>query len=548
MTWVSSPAAGGSARGVLVLPPLGYAWWSTHRTLRVLAEALAADGHVVARLDYHGTGDSAGDQAGDGRVTAWRQSVADAVGDLRAQGCEHVSLVGVGLGGTLALIDGERLGADAIALWAPVVDGKRWARQVRLLAEAAPEDADCPAGTLSAAGVVFSTEALADIGALSATALPCAPASRVLVVDGNPHAKLVDHLTSLGVDVDARSVAGGEQALEAGAEDAVVPVDVVEAIRAWLGPAASSSSGVTPATPRTRTLMRWRGGEVEESVVRLGVAQRTAVRCAPVGGPATPGTVVFLNSGAEPHVGPGRAWVELARDLALRGHASYRVDWCGWGESPWRGSPLDRPEMPRAVGRSAAGRPYASDAVAQTIELVRDFRGEGHDDVVLCGLCASAWAALRAVLEVDVAGVVAMNPQLYLEPGDRFWNTMPDARRGRAQEIAELHAGAASGRWDAEDRTGDHPPAARWLDRLAAVATPVTMVFAEGDDGIEYLSLRIPRRLAEAQQRGVRVVELEGVDHAMHRMWTRPRVAEAIAAAVSRMCSPSGAQVAERLS
>ena len=42
----------------------------------------------------------------------------------------------------------------------------------------------------------------------------------------------------------------------------------------------------------------------------------------------------------------------------------------------------------------------------------------GHERVVVFGLCASAWIALRAVLDAPVAGVIALNPQLYWKPGD----------------------------------------------------------------------------------------------------------------------------------
>jgi pimeloyl-ACP methyl ester carboxylesterase len=523
LTWISAPAGGVRDSGVLILPPLGYQWWSTHRTLRVLAETLAAAGHLAARLDYDGTGDSAGDQWDPGRVPAWRRSVADAVGDLRAQGCARVTLVGVRLGATLALLDGAALRADAIAAWAPVAQGRRWAREVRLLADEVPAAEDLlEGGTVAAAGLVFSSETLAELGALSVLGLEAPPAPRVLLVDGRPDERLAEHLRAVGVaDVAKRTVEGGEGALDVAAEDAVVPPEVVAAIAAWAGPAGGDARDAAVDAPGAARIA-WRGGELEEEVVRLGEHGLVAVRTDP-GGDArrAVGTLVFLNTGAEPHVGPGRAWLELTRTLALRGHRCYRVDWRGWGESPDDGH--------------APGRPYDPHTVPDTVALVRALAREEPDGLVLCGLCASAWVALRAVLEVDVAGVVALNPQLYWQPGDPVEATMAQTRRRRAQEIADITAGAAAGRWTAEDEAGARPWAAAWLDALAAAPTPVTMVFAEGDDGLEYLDTRLERRFAAARAAGLRVVELTGVDHSMHRVWTRERVADTIAAAVGEM-------------
>jgi alpha-beta hydrolase superfamily lysophospholipase len=532
LMWVSAPEGGASTSGVLVLPPLGYQWWSTHRTLRVLAETLAQDGHLVARLDYDGTGDSAGDQWDGGRVAAWRRSVADAVGDLRAQGCRHIGVVGVRLGGGLALIDGHELGADAIALWAPVSNGKRWARELRLLAEEVPAAEDLlEGGTVSSAGIVFSAQTLADLNDVSAANLTAAPAPRALIVDEQPDGKLAGLLAALGVDVEARSVAGRATALDVATEDAIVPMEVVEAIRDWFGAGAPELAGPpaapAPAAAAATARIAWRDGVVQETVTHLGPEHLAAVLTQPTAGPAKPGTLVFLNTGSEPHVGPGRAWVELARSLALQGHDCYRVDWRGWGESPSAGH--------------APGRPYDAHAIDDTVELVRALARAGREDIVLCGLCASAWVALRAVLEIDVAGVVALNPQLYWAPGDPVEATMAQTRRRRATEILEIREGARTGRWTEEDLAGERPWAAAWLDQLAAASTPVTMVFAEGDDGLEYLATRLHRRLAEARRAGLRVVELVGVDHSMHRVWTRQRVAETIASAAAEMLSPARA-------
>jgi alpha-beta hydrolase superfamily lysophospholipase len=535
MAWFSLPATGRPVSGVVVVPAVGYQWWSTHRTQRVLAEQLAAQGHLVVRIDLDGTGDSAGEATDPGRLRAWRLSIAAAVAQLRASGCETVSVVGTRLGGTLALLDGARHGADAIALWAPVVSGRRWARELRMLGEALP-DGD----GVATAGVVFSEATLAELGGLSATDVAAAPAARVLVVDAQPDAKLVAHLRALdGVVVDTRAVEGGERALDVPTEEATVPEAVVDAIAGWLGTAPARGDDDlaertdAPPAHAHAAAIPWRGGVVKEAVRRVGGL--IAIETAPEA-PATGATLVFLNTGSEPHVGPGRAWVELTRTLALAGLVCVRADWRGWGESP----DADR----------APGRPYDPHTVTDTITLVESLRAAGHRDVVLVGLCASAWVALRAVLAVGsdaLAGVIAINPQLYWQPGDPVEALLTDTRRRRAEEIAAIEDGAASGRWDAEDAAGARPWAATWLDALAAADIPITMLFAEGDDGLRFLQTRHAARLAAAQASGTVVVaELPEIDHALHRAWTRGRVAEAIAGAAAGVAAAAAAGVSAR--
>jgi pimeloyl-ACP methyl ester carboxylesterase len=197
--------------------------------------------------------------------------------------------------------------------------------------------------------------------------------------------------------------------------------------------------------------------------------------------------------------------------LAGFGYRSVRVDFRGWGESPDDGL--------------APGRPYDPHCEQDTIAIVAALRERGHDHVALVGLCAGAWVALRAVRHERVAGVIALNPQLYWQPGDPVEALMSDTRVRRTAEREREQLGARFGAWTALDVLGARSWAARWLDDLVRSGVPVSMLFAQGDDGLEYLRNRVGRRLAAARRSGVvRVVELPEVDHSMHRVWLRGRV------------------------
>ena len=63
--------AGRSGIGVVLVPPHGVEALAATKSLRVLADALAAAGHAVLRFDLPGTADSLGDETDPARLDAW---------------------------------------------------------------------------------------------------------------------------------------------------------------------------------------------------------------------------------------------------------------------------------------------------------------------------------------------------------------------------------------------------------------------------------------------------------------------------------------------
>jgi alpha-beta hydrolase superfamily lysophospholipase len=497
--WVSAtPAA--RASGVVVAPPVGYPYVTSHRALRLLADGLASDGHVVLRFDYDGTGDSAGDARDGDRVAAWRASLRAAAAELRSLGCTRLTIVGVRLGGTFALLDGAELGADAVVAWLPVTSGRRYAKELRLLATEIPGDA-----AHAVAGDVWTETTLAELGALAVD--PDAPLPPRTLVVGEPFG-----------DADVLPPAGSEGILETSAERAVTPVALLDAIRSWIGPAAGAPLDV-PAGSVEATL-----DGVRETVLRLGPHRLAAIASEPPRG-AGGATLLLLNSGSEPHVGPGRAWVAFARELARRGHRAVRADFRAWGESPADG---------------LAPVPYAEHCRDDVLELVRALEELGHRNVVPFGLCSSAYVALRAAAEQRLAGVVALNPQLYWAPPQPVELTPEENRRYRTPVRDRYDRWARFGVWSALDALGLRSPAGRWLDALRRRGTPVTLVFAAGDEGLHHLRVRLGRRFAAAlRNRSVRLVEIPDIDHSMHRVWLRGAVVDALDEALSEVAAPA---------
>jgi pimeloyl-ACP methyl ester carboxylesterase len=115
--------------------------------------------------------------------------------------------------------------------------------------------------------------------------------------------------------------------------------------------------------------------------------------------------VVFLNTGADHHVGPNRMYVPMARELANMGFLSFRFDLAGLGDSsPSRGE--EHVTYPNGAVQD----------IAQAIDMLR--AAYGVERVVLVGLCSGAYFAIRAALaELPVAMCMAINPPLYSDNG-----------------------------------------------------------------------------------------------------------------------------------
>ena len=114
---------------VVIAPPLFEERKSAYAPLRRLAEKLAAAGHAVIRFDYRGSGESGGDAA-KRRWSHLAEDVAVVRKTLaRLSGKRDSVLLGLRLGGTLALQETIRAGGEGVIALAPIVKG---AAQVRL--------------------------------------------------------------------------------------------------------------------------------------------------------------------------------------------------------------------------------------------------------------------------------------------------------------------------------------------------------------------------------------------------------------------------------
>ncbi|MDP3548543.1 MAG: thioesterase, partial [Phreatobacter sp.] len=94
-----------SGIGVVIVPPHGVEALAATKSLRVLADALAAAGHAALRFDLPGTADSLGDDTDPERLTAWTASVGQAAEVLRRHaGVSAIVFAGLRFGATIAAL------------------------------------------------------------------------------------------------------------------------------------------------------------------------------------------------------------------------------------------------------------------------------------------------------------------------------------------------------------------------------------------------------------------------------------------------------------
>lgn len=198
------------------------------------------------RFDYSATGDS-GDHPGVASLARWQQDIAIAAEQLlRTANVSRLVVLGLGLGGLLALrasVDGL-IQPRHLMLWDPVVDGSEYLRELAA-AHRHFMDAELPPGVRDGGSMVdargYPTEALGSVLApplvdeLAATDISrLAPAAELVTVICTRDTPAMRKLrASLGsgssvtwLDMRANSDWNSEAALN----NATVPIDVVEAI------------------------------------------------------------------------------------------------------------------------------------------------------------------------------------------------------------------------------------------------------------------------------------------------------------------------------
>ena len=548
----------------VICPPAGSEYTRSHRSLRHLADRLAAAGIPALRFDYPGVGDSPGNDLDPDRIGAWRAGIAAAIAHARAaSGRERVHVIGVRLGATLAALEAGEVPIDRLVLWNPCVKGSAYARELRALALAAERQTCESEGALESAGFVITAETLAAVAAIDLRAAQPRVRDRVLVLgrdDAASDLSVNERLSALGIANDHRR-APGWAGMMAEHQFTVVPDEALDVIVSWLahGVDRDARPPLRLATPDHSTCDRiafpfrtQEGSEVriEERTCRFGDdGHLFGVLSRIDDAPERPAIVVF-NAGAAHHVGPNRLYVELTRNLAALGFACLRFDLESLGDSVNR-----RP--------ARENYPYPHNAVADGKAAIDFLRGRhGYSRFIVLGLCSGAHTVFHAGLELaadPIEEIVMVNPmQFYwvegmsLDTSRKFedmvqyrrsmrdWRRWVKLARGdvnfrRMVEVLASHTRTQARAFASmflEAFIPDRGPRlARDLRKLFARKRRLTLFVSEGDPGRDILlaGARLTAKRALRDGR-IRLQMIPGADHTFSQWKPRRDV-------IARICA-----------
>lgn len=119
-----------AATGLVIVPPIGRERLRCYHETANLARSLAANGVPVLRFDYRGEGESSGDFA-HSTISSRVEDIVTAVEQLkRRSGVDQVCLLGLRLGGLLAVMAAEQAGIQRMILCDPVGNPSSYARDL----------------------------------------------------------------------------------------------------------------------------------------------------------------------------------------------------------------------------------------------------------------------------------------------------------------------------------------------------------------------------------------------------------------------------------
>jgi pimeloyl-ACP methyl ester carboxylesterase len=407
--WLHHHSSGRAHKnGVLICPPFGFEYIHSHRSLVHLADKLATAGFVVLRLDYPGTGDSAGDEGASDLVAAWLGSVGDGLDLLERLTGGPATVVGLRLGALLGVVAASQRPVHGVVAWAPVVSGKRYVRELHALHRVAATDSSS-SGFLEAGGFRISDSTAASLTSLDLASAAPDVVGEALVVDrtDQPLGAKLPGEAQFGVIVTHLEQQDYPDMM-AEPQYTIVPHELLSEIVDWA--LRTTHGDAVPLDSSALEHMRSRrttpvdGDEIHETMCLL--AEETGKRlygvlCTQPGSTPSPTAVLLPNAGSVHHVGPNRFYVELARELARAGIPSLRFDLRNLGDSRIGSSP-------------AENHPYPITAVEDIRHAVRWLTtAKGYESCVVAGLCSGAHAAFHAASQIEepaVSGVVSINP------------------------------------------------------------------------------------------------------------------------------------------
>ena len=501
--WRYQPVAPARSRKVLIVPSIAYEDRVAESGCVALAQQLAAAGFEVLTFDHYATDQSPGSLTDEGIVNRWIRDIASALDSL---GTNDVDIVTFRLGALLTLQATRGRTVRSIVLLSPTTSGKRFVRELRAM-QAAGGTRDTSSNHVVAGGYAFPEDVLRDLAQLDVSHDATARMARTLVYDSPARPVSASVLGLLGAATKRSTADDIDRWIDVSADQSEMPHHTIRCVVADLTDAAGADVAIAAgafraAEPDAPSSPGWHDGSrtlsqnnrlIVEDRRRIGAVGLAAVFTRPRGHHQTDSAVLFLST-----TGPGDSFGHAAKEYAVAGIASLRVDFAGFRESGlWPGQP---------PGPSFY-QPYGQRDLEIAVKHLREL---GYQSVVVVGICSAAWAMVTAGPIDGIRSLVAVNPQFYVSSNGAIpWFLKKNSGTRSRHERSLRTAGWAA----AIVRAHISHYSLRRIRQLILAGVSVHLVFADDDTGLTFWRLALKRRSARLRRRGLHVDIYPGLGH-----------------------------------
>ena len=413
--------------GMVICPSLGVEYMSAYRPLRYVADYYALSGVPVIRFDYHGTGDSSGQNEDDNRLDDWLWSIEKAQNELkRLTGCSKTGFFGFRVGATLAAMLLESVRSEFLIMWAAVESGRQYIREIKALQRASSINHvdSSEQEYIEAGGAVFFPKTSADLEKIRlAELIPKAPHILLVPRDDLPvNRKLVDAWSQRKLNVTQIELLGYRD-MVVDPHYVMIPHAAIRQLVIWTferilrhltkNNIAKLSESFTTRITLTAETGRSAGHaentqNINESVICYGPNnKRIAILTEPeISDGKNYPIIIIANSGANHHVGPNRLYVLLARQLSRKGFRCLRVNVRGLGDSV-----DDIPAEENIV--------YIDNSSDEIKLAMQSFGADWlNNRFIILGLCSGSYYSFHAAKDIQDANIIE---SVMINPLTFYW-------------------------------------------------------------------------------------------------------------------------------
>ena len=504
--YASTSMSRSSGTAVVIIPGVAMEDRIMSVGITPLAERLADCGIPTLVAHLEGTSNSCSDLQIPGVASAWQTDVSAAVQHVRGRGFDRIVLIGVRLGGLLGLQELAVGEIDALVMWAPVLNGRRFVREAILLAHSSTSatgdalESEC----ILVGTFVVHRSNLDFIKSMSADHIAISGQRNVLVIDDASRIDS-DSLTCLAAAGLAVEIGPGietAQWLYSISDRSRTPQHDIEFVANWIQRLRADGSVTAPeTTSEMLNIIEFEhaGTRIRERIVAFGTGDTMGIFCDSVAQPSSQTAWTIITSPQ-----PGHSFVQFARNEAASGRSSLRFDFTSHGLS-------------RRQPGQTWGELYGVQAEREILAAKDWLLENGATGTAVLGFCASGMSTIFAGPSKGLISIVAINAPLFI-PG-KSWRTGDGVHGSRLRELIfrfDKRLIIQRVQWKYRTEIRHTSRALTGLLALHGQRVKLLLLYDRGDSGAIYFEQHASSRLLElASTDTLTLRSFEGLGHGL---------------------------------